>query len=120
MQAEHAFHVAARTDDLRRAGLAPAEAARRARLEFGALPRYEEECREAAGWQPVDELLGDLRQGWRALRRDPGFTGVAVTVLACVLAANLILLAFLDAYFLRPMPLACCAQVSRRSRRRRA
>lgn len=117
MQAEHAFHVAARTDDLRRAGLAPAEAERRARLEFGALPRYEEECREAAGWQPLDELVGDLRQGWRALRRDPGFTGVAVTVLACVLAANLILLAFLDAYFLRPMPIDGAARHVELSRR---
>jgi predicted permease len=105
LQAELAFHVAARADDLCRAGLERGEAERRARLEFGAQARYEEECREAAGWRPLDELVGDLRQGWRALRRDPGFTCVAVLVVAGVLSANLICLAFLDAYFLRPLPI---------------
>jgi len=57
------FHIAARAEDLARRGLSPAEAARQARLEFGAAERYKDECRESRGLRlvyvvPVIRRLG--------------------------------------------------------------
>ena len=43
------FHLESRAADLARSGVPPPEAARRARLEFGALEGYKERCREARG-----------------------------------------------------------------------
>ena len=50
-----------------------AKAARRARLEFGAVEGYEESCREARGLAWFDELRGNLRSTLRSLRASPGF-----------------------------------------------
>jgi len=63
------FHLDTRVQDLIRRGLAPAEARRRARLEFGSIERYKEDVRRARGLRLVDELRADLLYGWRALRR---------------------------------------------------
>jgi hypothetical protein len=49
LQDEIAFHLRERTDHWRQQGLSPAEAARRARIEFGAVEHYKEECRQALG-----------------------------------------------------------------------
>ena len=77
---EVAFHLEARVRDLTRRGLTPAEARRRARLEFGPVERYKEDVRRARGLRLIDELRSDLLYGWRALRRAPGFTFVAAAV----------------------------------------
>jgi predicted permease len=106
MSEEIAHHLELRAADLEREGLAPAEALRRARLEFGADERWKEECREAAGYAPLDALRGDFRDAARALRRSPGFTLVATLVLGLVLTADLLAFAFADAYLLRPLPIA--------------
>jgi len=52
-----------------------------------------------------DNLRADVRDAWRGLRRDPGFSGVAVAIVAAMLAVNMMLFAFLDAFFLRPLPI---------------
>lgn len=106
MSEEIAHHLALRAADLEREGLAPAEARRRAQLEFGADERWKEECREAAGYAPLDALRGDLRDAARSLRRSPGFTLVATLVLGLVLTVDLLAFAFADAYLLRPLPIA--------------
>jgi hypothetical protein len=53
-----------------------------------------------------DNLLADLRDAWRGLRRDPGFSVLAILIVAAMLTANMVLFAFLDAFFLRPLPIA--------------
>lgn len=52
---------------------------------------------------PLEQLHADLRDAARGLRRDPGFTVLAVGIIAAVLTANMVLFAFLDAYFFRPV-----------------
>ncbi|MGH9794979.1 MAG: ABC transporter permease [Candidatus Acidiferrales bacterium] len=54
----------------------------------------------------LDNLGADLRDAWRGLRRDPGFSVVAISIVAAMLSVNLMLFAFLDAFFLRPLPIA--------------
>ena len=55
------------------------EATRRARLEFGGVEQVKEECRDSWGVRFISELAQDLRYGLRQLRRNPGFTAVAVS-----------------------------------------
>ena len=99
------FHIDAAAEELERGGVPRDEARRQARLRFGAVEKYKEEGREAFGWRPLDELRADVRDTVRGLKRDPGFGFVAVVVIAAALSANTVLLAFLDEFFLRPLPI---------------
>lgn len=98
------FHLEEYTRELLAQGIAPAEAARRARLEFGGANTVEEECREASGWQPFDELRRQAVYAIRLLRKSPGFSATALATLAICLGANLAIFAVMDAALLRPLP----------------
>jgi hypothetical protein len=58
-------------------------------------------------------LVQDLRYGIRTLSRTPGFTAVAVAVLALGIAANATVFTLANAYFLRPLPVADTGTVVR-------
>jgi predicted permease len=98
------FHIDSYADDLRREGVAPAEAQRRARAEFGGVEARKEECRDALGLRLVDELVADARYACRQLRRSPIFAAVAVLSLALGIGANSAIFSLMEAAIWKPLP----------------
>src|ERR1700676_2004086 len=87
MSEELRFHKEQFADDLVSRGVAPEEAARLARIEFGSVNNVKSDCREARGLHLADELSRELRHSARLLRKTPGFTTTALLTLAICLGA---------------------------------
>jgi predicted permease len=104
MSEELRLHLDLRADDLMQSGIPADEARRRARIELGGLDSVRDDCRQARGLRPFDELRRNLRQALRRLRKTPAFTFAALATLGLCLASNLAIFATIDGVLLRPLP----------------
>lgn len=99
------------TDENRANGLTPAEARRKAQIDFGGIEQVKENVREARAGHHIEMFFRDLRLAFRNVRKYPGFTLIVVLSLALGIGANAAIFSLSDAILFRPLPVPNANQI---------
>jgi putative ABC transport system permease protein len=87
-----------------RQGMTRDEAASAARRQFGNITMLKEANREMRGIRFIETIYQDVRYGLWMLKRNPGFTCVAVLTLALGIGANTAIFSVVNALVFNPLP----------------
>lgn len=98
------FHIDRQIDENLSAGMSPQAARTAALRQFGNPALLRDQTRSTWTGASLDSLLRDLRYVTRALTHSPGFTLIAVFIIALGIGANVALFTLVHRVLLNPLP----------------
>src|SRR3984893_16824852 len=104
LDSELHFHLEQQIADYVASGVPPAEARRRANLEFGSVEGFKEECRETRWENQLDTFIRDFRFALRGLLKDRRFAFVSIFALALAIGASTAMFSVVDNALFEPFP----------------
>jgi macrolide transport system ATP-binding/permease protein len=104
MDEEFDFHLQNEVAENLRKGMSPDQALAAARRRFGGVAQVKEAYREAHSLPFLQVLWQDLRFGFRMLRRNPGFSILAILCLTIGIGATTAVFSWIEGVLLRPFP----------------
>jgi macrolide transport system ATP-binding/permease protein len=99
------FHLQNQIDEDIAQGMSPQEARHAAFRSLGGVEQVKEQCRDARKVNLIENFLQDVRFGLRMLRRNLGFTVLAILCLALGIGANAAVFSWIEGILFRPYPL---------------
>jgi predicted permease len=91
-------------EERRDAGMSAQEAQFAAQRKLGNVTLLKETVREVWGWTSLERLGQDIRYGLRLLRKNPGFSVVAILSLALGIGANTAIFGLINALLVKKLP----------------
>jgi hypothetical protein len=105
MEEELDHHLRMETAENVHKGMTAEEARSAALRRFGGVAQIKETYRETHGLPVFQVLWQDVRFGLRMLRRNPGFSSLAILCLTLGIGANAAVFSWIEGILLRPFPL---------------
>jgi predicted permease len=103
LEEELAFHLDEEAEECKTNGIPPEQARYSARAQLGNMARVREETRATWGFTFIETTIQDLRVAFRYLKKNPGFTIIAVSVLGLGMGASTAIFSVVDAVVLKSL-----------------